>query len=100
MVTHLPDEFHLLLQAALQEVTELRGPAAAENVGHADLEGLSQVVLQDVRGLPWRPEFFTPLILGWSGHARRGRGHHSGFAFRETLGSLEFLLRQFAEKFG
>ena len=43
---------------------------------------------------------FTPLILGWSEHARRGRGHHSGLHFRETLGSLEFLLRQFAEKFG
>ena len=61
------------------------GGLPGQNLGHADLEGLVQVLLQDREGFLGVLDF-TPLILGWSGHARRGRGHHSGFAFLRDVG--------------
>ena len=61
------------------------GGLSGQNLGHAGLEGLLQVLLRDREGFLGVLRF-TALILGWHGHARGGHGCRSGFASSTDVG--------------
>ena len=98
VVTHLLDEFHLLIQeAALQEVSEVR-VCAGRTQGMQVQKGLVQVLLRENGGFH-SVLGFTPLILRWLLHVlEEGVVAALVLYFQETFSALALLLGQFTEK--
>lgn len=98
VVAHLLDDLHLLIQeVAFQEVTKMR-VCAGRTQGMQIQEGLVQVLLQgqgSFHGLLG----FTPFILRWLLHIlEECTAPAIVLKLEETLGTLAFLLGQFAEE--